>query len=137
MTLSCFERALTMADDAAAADVWYNVSNVAVGIGDLGLAYQACKVAVSVDGNHGESFNNLGVLELRKRNLEQARASFDTAAQMAPHLFEPAYNGALLAYKVGDLQQSFELTHKAKAAFDGHTDTDDLLKQLTNHFEQL
>lgn len=35
-------------------------------VGDLGLAYQAFKIAVSVDPNHAESYNNIGVLELRK-----------------------------------------------------------------------
>ena len=65
MALSCFERALALADDTNTADVWYNVGQVAVGIGDLTLAAQAFKVAVSVDGAHAESFNNLGVLEQR------------------------------------------------------------------------
>jgi tetratricopeptide repeat protein 8 len=32
----------------------------------LGLAYQAFKIAISVDPNHAESYNNIGVLELRK-----------------------------------------------------------------------
>lgn len=180
MTLSCFERALALAENEEAADVWYNISNVAVGIGDLGLAYQACKVAVSVDGTHAESFNNLGVLELRKRNIDQvrkartseigtlchartcapadgraprrtgrptppstgtrcpqARSNFQTAAQMAPHLYEPTYNGALLAYKLGDLQESFALANKSKEAFDSHTDTHELLKQLQNHFTMM
>jgi tetratricopeptide repeat protein 8 len=48
------------------AQVWHNVGQLAIGIGDLGLAYQAFKIAVSLDINHAESFNNLGVLELRK-----------------------------------------------------------------------
>lgn len=39
---------------------------VAIGVGDLGLAYQAFKIAISVDPNHAESYNNIGVLELRK-----------------------------------------------------------------------
>ena len=37
---------------------------VAIGIGDLGLAYQAFKIAISVDSSHAESYANLGVLEL-------------------------------------------------------------------------
>ena len=66
LTLSCFERALMQADDSNMADVWYNIGHIAVGVGDLGLAYQSFKIAVSVEPNHAESFNNLGVLELRK-----------------------------------------------------------------------
>lgn len=81
MTLSCFHRALSMASDDVMADIWYcilnlfhssilnilmnttryNIGQVAIGIGDLGLAFQAFNVAISVDGNHAESINNLGV----------------------------------------------------------------------------
>jgi hypothetical protein len=118
MTLSCFERALAVAEDDNMADVWYvlcrerresgkgkgwgegekeeyrekdirgregdtekeiererereketnyeryNLGQVAVGIGDLGLAYQCFKIATSVDPNHAESYNNLGVIPL-------------------------------------------------------------------------
>lgn len=63
MTLSCFDRALSLACDDNMADVWYNIGQIAIGIGDLGLAYQAFKVAVSVDNNHAEAYNNLGVGE--------------------------------------------------------------------------
>lgn len=51
MTLSCLERALALASDDAMADVWYNIGQVAIGIGDLGLAYQAFKIAVSVSAH--------------------------------------------------------------------------------------
>jgi tetratricopeptide repeat protein 8 len=61
MTLSCFERAVALADDDNMSEVWYNVGQVAIGIGDLGLAYQAFKVSASLDTKHAESFNNLGV----------------------------------------------------------------------------
>jgi len=39
MALSCFERAIAISDDTNVADVWYNIGHVAIGIGDLGLAY--------------------------------------------------------------------------------------------------
>ena len=41
--------------------MWYNIGQVAIGIGDLGLAYQAFKISISVDANHAESYANLGV----------------------------------------------------------------------------
>eukprot|EP00438_Fugacium_kawagutii_P012744 Skav203749 [mRNA] locus=scaffold68:554377:555641:+ [translate_table: standard] len=65
LTLSCFERALMLADDNNMADVW-PLGEHWIRVGDLGLAYQAFKIAVSVDPNHAESYNNIGVLELRK-----------------------------------------------------------------------
>jgi len=137
LTLSCFERALTMASDANMADVWYNVGQVAIGIGDLGLAYQAFKIAVSVDSHHAEAFDNLGVLELRKGNIEQARSNFKTAQDIAPFLFEPFFNGALLAYKLGDFQEAFELVEKALVAFPDHSDSKELRKQLSHQFTML
>jgi tetratricopeptide (TPR) repeat protein len=47
MSLTCFERALSLAADDAAADVWYNVSHIAVAIGDLALAYQCLRSSPS------------------------------------------------------------------------------------------
>ena len=76
MALSCFERALPLADDLTQADIWYNIGHVGIGIGDLGLAYQAYKVSISFNSSHAESFNNLGVLELRKTNVEQSKNNF-------------------------------------------------------------
>ena len=52
------------------------VVQVAIGIGDPALAYQCLKIAVSVCPSHAESYNNLGVLEYRKGNDDQARSFF-------------------------------------------------------------
>lgn len=110
---------------------------MAIGIGDLGLAYQSFKISVSVDGNHAESFNNLGVLELRKGNIDQARSHFHAATRLASHMFEAFFNGALLAFKLGDFQESFELTKQGLEAFPEHSDSQELLKQLKQHFSML
>ena len=74
MTLHCFDRALRLATDDNMADVWFNVGHVAVGVGDLDMAHQAFEIALGVESTHAESFNNLGVLESRKGNVESARA---------------------------------------------------------------
>ena len=76
MCLGCFDQALQLADDSALGDIWYNVGQVAIGIGDPALAYQCLKIAVSVCPSHAESYNNLGVLEYRKGNDDQARSFF-------------------------------------------------------------
>ena len=65
-----------LSDDSNIAECYYNIGHVAINIGDLVLAYQCFKVAISSNPNHAESFNNLGVLELRKGNLEQAKSNF-------------------------------------------------------------
>ena len=137
MALSCLDRALSLASDNSMAEVWYNIGQVAIGIGDLGLAYQAFKIAISEDSNHAEAYTNLGVLELRKGNIDAARSNFNTAHTLAPHMFEPCFNGALLAFKLGDFQDSYELAQKSLAAFPDHHDTHELLKQLGTHFTML
>ncbi len=65
------------------------MGQVAIAIGDIGLAYQTFKIAVSVNPSHAESYNNLGVLELKRGSFEQARSNFQVAERLAPHLHEP------------------------------------------------
>ena len=108
-----------------------------MGIGDLGLAYQAFKIATTVDPNHAESFTNLGVLELRKGNVELARSNFGTAQRIAPHLYEPLYNGALLAFKLGEFEKAHALASESGKVYPGHSDTQELLAQLKKHFSLL
>lgn len=137
ITLSCLERALAMAGDDNMADVWYNIGQVAVGIGDLNLAFQAFKIALTCDSKHPESFNNLGILELRNGNLDTAKSHFLSAMSIAPHVFEPHFNAALVANRVGDLQDSFDLVSKSLAAFPEHTDSKELLNTLRKFFTKL
>ena len=40
MAFGCFERALFLATDSVMADIWYNISHVALALGDLGLSFQ-------------------------------------------------------------------------------------------------
>jgi tetratricopeptide repeat protein 8 len=65
---------------------------VGTALGDLGLAYQAFKVAVSVDPTHGEALNNIAVLEMRRQKFDLARSCLNTSMDVGPHLFEPLYN---------------------------------------------
>lgn len=70
----------------------YNIGHVGTALGDLGLAYQAFKVAVSVDPTHGEALNNIAVLEMRRQKFELARSCLNSSTDLGPHLFEPLYN---------------------------------------------
>ncbi|GFR50306.1 hypothetical protein Agub_g12497 [Astrephomene gubernaculifera] len=137
MCLGCFDRALSLADDTSLPDIWYNIGQTAVGIGDLALAYQAFKIAISLNPNHAEALNNLGVLEYRKGNDESAAALFRSGAREGGHVFEVFFNGALLAYKAGDFQVSFQLVNQALEAYPEHTESHELLKQLKAHFTML
>lgn len=136
MALSCFERALSMSDDTNVSDIWYNIGHIAIGIGDLGLAYQAFKIAVSSNPDHAESFNNLGVLELRKGNVEQAKSNFQSSHTLA-EFFEPCYNLSLLLWKKGDFQESFKMIQIALQIFPDHVDSKELKKNLLSHFSSL
>ncbi|XP_075007434.1 tetratricopeptide repeat protein 8 isoform X2 [Calonectris borealis] len=138
MTLSSFERALFLAEnEEETADVWYNLGHVAVGIGDLNLAYQCFRLTLVNNNDYAEAYNNLAVLEMRKGHIEQARALLQTASSLAPHMYEPHFNFAILSEKVGDLQRSYTAAQKSEEAFPGHVDTQQLIKQLKDHFAML
>ncbi|KAF6718696.1 Tetratricopeptide repeat protein 8 [Oryzias melastigma] len=138
MALSSFERALALvSSDEELAEVWYNIGHVAVGIGDLTLAYQCFKLALAFNNDHAEAYNNLAVLELRKGHIEQAKAFLQTAASLAPHMYEPHFNFSILSEKIGDLQSSYTAAQKSEDAFPEHVDTQKLLKQLRQHFAVL
>jgi len=140
MALSCLQRALALADDTASADVWYNVGHVALGIGDVNLAYQGFKIACSLDPNHAESFNNLAILELRKGNGEMARNNLTSVTAMAGVeglLHEPFYNLALLNYKAGEYQIAFQYVAKALEAYPDHCESLELRKMLRDSFTAL
>merc|ERR550525_1816087 len=138
MTITCLQRALHIAEDQdILSEVWYNVAHLALGIGDVNLAYQGFKLALTANNDHAESYNNLGVLEMRKGHVEQARAFFQSAASLSPHQFECHYNYAVLSEKTGDLQTSYMLVQQSLASFPSHADSKDLLAQLSTHFQTL
>ncbi|KAK7903891.1 hypothetical protein WMY93_016498 [Mugilogobius chulae] len=138
MTLSSFERALSLvASDEEQADVWYNIGHVAVGIGDVTLAYQCFKLALAFNNDHAEAYNNLAVLELRKGRVEQSKAFLQTAASLAPHMYEPHFNLSILSERIGDLQSSYIAAQRSEDAFPEHVDTQQLLKHLREHFAAL
>ncbi len=74
---------------------------------------------------------------MRKGSIDQARSNFQMAQKLAPYLFEPYYNASLLAYKLGDFQESFELVKKGITAYPDHSDSQELLKQLATNFNQI
>jgi tetratricopeptide repeat protein 8 len=123
-------------------DVWYNIGHLGVALGDHGLAYQAFKVAVSVNPAHAEALNNLAVLELRRcanisdpqrqrQALDQAKSFLYSATESGPHLFEPAYNRALTAYqKTGDFSECHEYVKKATTLYPDHAESKELSAEL-------
>ena len=80
----------------------YNIGHIGVALGDLGLAYQAFKVAVSIEPSHGEALNNIAVLEMRRQKVDVARACLTTSMSVGPHLFEPVYNNGTSPYIINE-----------------------------------
>jgi len=126
---------------------------VGVSLGDLGLAYQAFKVAVSINNSHGEALNNIAVLEMRRQKYDVAKACLGTSCDVAPQVFEPFYNTgeasscqervvligvvvliALLAYRTGDFQEAHNSVTKALQIYPNHIDSKELLTTLQKTF---
>lgn len=107
------------------------------GIGDINMAHQAFSVASSMDGTHAEALINLGVLEVRQGKDSAALGHFQAAQKLAPHAYEAWYNGALVSMRAGNLQDCYTQAKSALEAFPGHTDAQDLLKQLQAQFNAL
>lgn len=130
MALGSLHRALSLANDDTLSEIWYNAGQIAVGIGDLGLAYQAFKVALSVDPEHAEATTNLGALEARKGNNEAAKSHFSTAQNLAPHLYEPAYNAALIAFRQGNLEEARRFADASLEAYPDHAESKEVIEQI-------
>ena len=86
----------------------------------------------SVDRNHAESYCNLGVLDLRKNDVESAQAMFATAHSLAPWNFEPCFNTALLCFKRGNLEGAYVAVKKSLELFPEHSDSKELKAQIAN-----
>ncbi|XP_063983005.1 tetratricopeptide repeat protein 8 [Diachasmimorpha longicaudata] len=133
-TISCFERALSLSNDENIAEVWYNISHIAICLGDLVMAEECLRLATTIDNRHANSYNNLGVLEMKKGNVTAARTYFHAAASIAGYMHEPHFNSSLLAYEVGDLQTSYIAVQKSLYAYPSHSDSKVLFKKLERHF---
>ena len=137
MSLGCFERALSMSSDEDMADVWYNIGHVGIALGDLGLAYQAYKVALSIEPNHGEALNNIAVLEMRRQKFDLARSFLSNSVDAGPQLFEPLFNTALMCYRMGDFQEAYTCTQQALKIYPNHGDSKELLSLLQKMFSSM
>ncbi|OQR71248.1 tetratricopeptide repeat protein 8-like [Tropilaelaps mercedesae] len=126
LSITCVERALQFSrDDTTTADVWYNMSHIAINSGDKNLAVQCLRLAIAHNNDHAESHNNLGVLL-----LDRARVHFDTSVRLATHLFEPRYNLALLSDMVGDCLGAYNYSKMALDVFPNHVDSKIILERV-------
>jgi tetratricopeptide repeat protein 8 len=105
-----------------------------VGLGDKSLAFQALKVAISLNSSHAEALNNLGILEFQQGNAEGALRSYASSQDLGPGLYEPHYNGALAAFKGGEGEKAYNLVQSSLQAFPEHAQSAELLRQITSLF---
>ena len=131
LCMSCFERGLLIADEEVSSEIWYNISHVAIGVGDLPFAYQALKVSLQYNKNHFEAQNNLGVLESRKGNKKEAYSNYMLAKSSTDFSFEPHYNFAVVCYKSGDLEKSLCSVKKSLEIYPDHFDSVELKQTIT------
>lgn len=134
--ITCFERALLYSDsDETTAEIWYNLGHVSLGTGDKQLAIQCFKLALVANNAHSESCNNLGVIEVSRKNMSQARALFETSASNGPHLFEPLHNLSLLAEQQGQFEMAFENVKKSLKLFPSFYSSNELFSKLKKMYE--
>lgn len=148
LALHCFKKCLFLAqllpldtepEKELLGDIWYNISHLAVGLGDISFAYQALNNCLLHAPNHPEALNNLGILELRKSaNFTKARHFLTSSAKFGQgFLFEPFYNGALLADRFGEFEKALSLVEEALDIFPTHSDSLELKSTLVQHFSSV
>jgi len=132
LALPCLQRAIVAADgDATLSDLWYNIGCVAIGCGDSGFAAQAWSIAIAAEPKHPEAHTNLGVIEARKGNTDAAKAHYAAAQRSAEWLYEPWYNGALLAWRLGDVASAHAQVTRSLQAFPAHVESIELKALIT------
>ena len=134
--LSCFERGLILADDDIASNIWYNISHVAICIGDLSLAYQALKICLAYSGENFEAFNNIGVLEIKRGNKEQAKSNFLRSCNYTEFSFEPYYNYAKLKYEDDDYEEAFQFAKKSLEIYPQHFESKELVERINKEYNK-
>ena len=135
--ISCFEKALLYPEisDITASDIWYNLSCVGIYIGDLSMAKQSLKIALSFNDKNIEALNNMAVLDMKEGLYEQAKNGFESACKINDFLFEPYYNLAIIKYNQGDNEDAFKYANLSLEKDSNHFETKELLKQIKRNFK--
>ncbi|KAL0220896.1 hypothetical protein RCL1_000750 [Eukaryota sp. TZLM3-RCL] len=135
IAVNCILRALTPdCSDELASDVWYNVSHIALGVGDVRLAHQALRLSVTLNSFNIEALTNLAYIELREKKYEEALSTLRHACSTSPTIFEPYYALALVSTQLGDFQTALVNVNKAVELAPDNFDVIQLKEQLQNHF---
>lgn len=129
----CVKKALTMTEDPSMlTDLWYNISQMCMMMGEKEAAYRALKISLNYDGSNAEALTNMGIFELKKGRVDSALYNFKLAMKENQYLFEPHFNYAINCYKIGRYEEAFEVIKKALDIYPDHTDSKKLLGLLKN-----
>lgn len=71
-------------------------------LGEIGMAYQCLKIVICNDQHYAEAYNNLGVLEIKKNNIERGKYELQMGMKEGEMLLEPHYNAALWAFNTAE-----------------------------------
>ncbi|XP_038113838.1 tetratricopeptide repeat protein 8 [Culex quinquefasciatus] len=89
LVFPCFQRAIRMATTAELkADVWYNLSFVAMTTGDVHLARRCLRLAIASNGSHGSALNNMAVMVARQKQYAKAKSYLVAAKAALPNCDE-------------------------------------------------
>ncbi|XP_001650433.2 tetratricopeptide repeat protein 8 [Aedes aegypti] len=85
LVFPCFQRAIRMATSSELkADVWYNLSFVALTTGDVHLARRCLRLCIAINGSHGAALNNMAVMVARQKQYTKARSYLMAAKAALP-----------------------------------------------------
>ncbi|ORY52480.1 TPR-like protein [Rhizoclosmatium globosum] len=134
-SISCFERALSLAtNDAETADIWFNISHIAIHVGDFSLCRESLALATTYNPSHGEAWNNLAVVEyIATKNENLAKTYFKTSTGPKSNNHEPFYNLAVVELAQGNIELCVENIDKSL----GLTPNHELSQKLKNQLEEL
>ena len=51
----CIQRAINCSDDATLSDIWYNIGQIALSMGEIDIVFRALKLSLSYDDNNAEA----------------------------------------------------------------------------------
>ena len=129
--MPCVERALKNADETTYSDIWYNIAQIALGLGEPETVLRALRLSLSHDGTNAEALNNLGIVELKRGNVESALYNFRLSIKENPYLFEPHFNFAVNALKIGMYQDAYDTIKKGLEIYPEHKDSQKLLDKIS------
>ena len=127
----CIQKALALANEPhVLSDIWYNISQMAMMVGEKEAAYRALRLSLSLDSTNAEALNNMGIFDVKKGKIDSALYHFKLAMKENQYLFEPHFNYAVNSYKIGHYEDAFEVIKKALDIYPDHPDSKKLFNLL-------